>query len=437
VTGRGRQRIAVIGAGIAGNVVAYHLHRDHDVTVFEAAAHVGGHSNTHRVELDGRTYSVDTGFIVFNERTYPRFVALLDALGVEAQDSEMSFSVRCERTGFEYKGSPSPASLFADRRNLVRPAFWRMLRDIVRFNREAPALLSPRAADLSLDAYLQRAAYSRQFVEHYLVPMGAAIWSARPETMRSFPARFFVRFLHNHGMLSLRDRPTWRVVRGGSERYVAALTASFRDRIRLRTPVESIRRFATHVEVRPRGLDAERFDTVFLACHSDQALRLLTDPSRSEREVLGAIPYQVNDVVLHTDTRLLPHRRRAWAAWNYHLPAEPQDRVALTYNMSILERIPSSMPLLVTLNRTEAIDPARIIKRLSYQHPVFTADGVAAQARQGEVSGARRTYYCGAYWGNGFHEDGVVSALDALAHFHACQPEGSERDAQRHLHRVG
>lgn len=436
MTQPGRQRIAVVGAGIAGNVVAYRLSRDHDVTVFEAADHVGGHSNTHHVEWDGRAHAVDTGFIVFNDRTYPRFVALLDELGVESQDSEMSFSVKCERTGLEYKGS-SLDSLFAQRRNLVRPSFWRMLRDVVRFNRDAPALLADESDELSLDVYLRRNGYSRPFVEHYLVPMGAAIWSASPDTMRQFPARFFVRFFHNHGMLTLKDRPTWRVVRGGSARYVDELIVPFRDRIRLQTPIESVRRFPTHVEVKPRGGVSERFDAVFLACHSNQALGVLADPSSAEREVLGAIPYQTNEVVLHTDTALLPGRRGAWAAWNYHVPREPQERVAVTYNMTILQRLPSKTQFLVTLNRTDAIDPAKIIKRLSYEHPVFTSSGVAAQARQDEINGVQRTYYCGAYWRYGFHEDGVVSALEALHHFHANHLAQSDADAQRHLHRVG
>jgi predicted NAD/FAD-binding protein len=424
-------RIAVVGTGIAGNVAAYHLSREHDITVFEAESHIGGHTHTHDVELDGNRHAIDTGFIVFNDWTYPRFIELLTDLGVEAIDSEMSFSVKCARTGLEYNGT-SLNGLFAQRRNLLRPAFWRMLRDILRFNREAPALLTPDAADVSLGQYLRANSYSRQFVERYLIPMGAAIWSAAPETMRQFPARYFVRFFHNHGMLSVDDRPTWRVVRGGSARYVEKLTARFRDRIRRNSPIETIRRLPTQVLVKPRGHEPERFDAVFLACHSDQALRMLADPSTEERQVLGAIPYQPNDVVLHTDTSVLPRRQRAWAAWNYHIPRLPQDRVAVTYNMNILQRLVSHTPFLVTLNMTDAIDPAKIIKRLSYQHPMYTPAGVAAQSRQGEINGPNRTYYCGAYWRYGFHEDGVVSALNALGHF-----QQRTRDAERDLYRVG
>jgi predicted NAD/FAD-binding protein len=424
-------RIAVVGTGIAGNVAAYHLNREHDITVFEAENHVGGHSHTHDVEQDGEHYSIDTGFIVFNDWTYPNFIELLTDLGVEAINSEMSFSVKCGRTGLEYNGT-SLNSLFAQRRNLIRPSFWRMLRDILRFSREAPALLAPDTADVSLGQYLRLNKYSRQFIDRYLIPMGAAIWSAAPETMRQFPARYFVQFFHNHGMLSVDDRPTWRVIRGGSARYVEKLTARFHDRIRVNAPIEFIRRLPTHVLVKGRGHEPERFDAVFLACHSNQALRMLTDPSSEEREILGAIPYQPNDVVLHTDTSVLPRRRLAWAAWNYHIPRLPQERVAITYNMNILQRLQSHTPFLVTLNMTQAIDPSKIIKRLSYDHPMFTPAGVAAQSRQGEINGVNRTYFCGAYWRYGFHEDGVVSALNALDHFRK-----RTRHAERHLYRVG
>ncbi|NJN39853.1 MAG: NAD(P)-binding protein [Gammaproteobacteria bacterium] len=409
-------RIAVIGSGIAGNVVAHRLHREHDITVYEAAGRIGGHSHTHTVEQAGRSYQVDTGFIVFNDRTYPNFVALLDELGVASQESAMSFSVRDEASGLEYNGT-SLDTLFAQRRNLLRPSFLGMIRDILRFHREAPALLSQSGGEGSLEELLERGRYGRAFVEHYIVPMGAAIWSTDPASMLAFPARFFVRFLHNHGMLTVNDRPVWRTVRGGSMRYVERLTAPFRDRIRLRTPVEWIRRLPGSVIVKARGHDAERYDAAFLACHSDQALALLADPSGAEREVLGAIPYQRNEAVLHTDTRLLPRTRRAWAAWNYHVIPGHCGPVALTYNMNILQRLDAPDPFLVTLNRSEAIDPARIIKRITYHHPLYTPASVAAQARQRELNGPLRTYYCGAWWRNGFHEDGVASALQALAHF--------------------
>ncbi len=420
-------KIAIVGSGIAGNVVARQLHREHEITVFEAAAHAGGHSHTHDVEQAGRHYAVDTGFIVFNDWTYPKFIELLGELGVASQESSMSFSVRDEASGLEYNGT-SLNTLFAQRSNLLRPSFLGMIRDILRFNREAPALLDQPGGELPLGEVLARGRYGRAFVERYIVPMGAAIWSTDPASMQRFPARFFVRFLHNHGMLSVNARPAWRVIRGGSARYVEKLTAPYRDRIRLRTPVEWLRRLPGSVIVKARGSEAERYDAVFLACHSDQALALLADASAAERAVLGAIPFQANEAVLHTDTRLLPRKRLAWAAWNCHLLRDSGAPVALTYNMNILQGLDAREPLLVTLNRGDAIDPAKVIKRITYHHPRFTPEGVAAQARQAELNGTLNTYYCGAWWRHGFHEDGVVSARAALDHFQA-------RHAQRPVYR--
>jgi len=338
----------------------------------------------------------------------------------------MSFSVRDEVADLEYNGT-SLNSLFAQRRNLLRPTFLGMVRDILRFNREAPRLLEEPGGELPLGELLARGRYGRTFVDHYVVPMGAAIWSTDPASMMRFPARFFVRFLHNHGMLTVNDRPTWRTVRGGSARYVEKLTAPFRDRIHLATPVEHVRRIPGGVMVHPRGHEAQRYDAVILACHSDQALALLADPSDAEREVLGAIPYQANEAVLHTDARLLPRRRLAWAAWNYHV-RPGGGPVALTYNMNILQRLDAPTPFLVTLNHTDAIDPDRIIRRVTYHHPLYTPASVAAQSRHREIDGARATYYCGAWLRNGFHEDGVASALTAVGHFR-------DDHAQRALHR--
>jgi uncharacterized protein len=437
-------KIAIVGTGIAGNVVAHRLAREHDITVFEADARVGGHTNTVDVVAGGRRWAIDTGFIVFNDVTYPKFVALLDELGVASQPSDMSFSVSDRRSGLEYSGS-SLNTLFAQRSNLLRPSFHRMLLDVLRFNREAPVLLEGGGGPVTLGEYLRAQGYSRSFVEHYILPMGAAIWSASPEGMSRMPAAFFVRFFHNHGLLSVTDRPQWRVIRGGSKRYVEKLVAGHRDRIRLNTPVHWIRRHPGYVEVKARGSEVERFDRVFLACHSDQALRLLTDPSPQEREVLGAIAYQRNEAVLHTDTALLPRRRRAWAAWNYLMPAHDADadgagerKVTLTYNMNILQGLDAATPFCVTLNDRGAIHPDRVIQRMEYAHPLFTERAVAAQQRHREIDGARRTYYCGAYWRYGFHEDGVVSALDALRHFRDDRP-GSESEwhEQRYLLRAG
>ncbi len=423
-------KIAIIGSGIAGNVAAHHLHRGHDITLYESDAHIGGHTHTHRIEFDGEQHEIDTGFIVFNDWTYPNFIALLNELGVESQPSAMSFSVRNEQSGLEYNGT-TLNTLFAQRRNLLRPAFHRMIRDILRFNQEATQLIDFKQ-EIILGNFLAQGRYSPQFINDYLIPMGAAIWSTDPARMLAFPARFFVQFFHNHGMLSVDQRPQWRAIRGGSARYVEKLVAPFRHRIRLNTPVQSVRRMSDRVMVKARGLDAERYDQVFLACHSDQALRLLADATPLEREVLGAIPYQENEAVLHTDTSLLPRTRRAWAAWNYHVVQAGQPRATLTYNMNILQSLSSVSrnTYCVTLNHTENIAPDRILKRLTYHHPLYTPEGVAAQQRQHEVNGVNRTYFCGAYWRYGFHEDGVVSALNALKHFE------QSTDAQRHLSRV-
>jgi predicted NAD/FAD-binding protein len=422
-------KIAVIGSGIAGNVAAYHLAEAHDVTLFEADDHLGGHTHTHDVDWKGQHYAVDTGFIVFNERTYPNFIALLERLGVDSKPTEMSFSVKCERSGLEYNGH-SLNTLFAQRRNLVSPSFHRMLRGILRFNREAPRLLDDDRADLPLGEFLEREGYPREFIEHYIIPMGAAIWSTPPGRMQQFPARFFIRFFMHHGLLDLYNRPRWFVIRGGSREYLAPLSAPYRDGIRLSTPVESVRRLPGSVEVHSRRFGAERYDAVFIATHSDQALRLLADPRPSERAILGKLTYQPNEAVLHTDTKVMPRARRAWAAWNYHLQTGRKD-VALTYDMNCLQGLDAPTRFLVTLNNTDAVDPRKVLRRMDYSHPVFTPDALDAQARRQEISGVDRTYYCGAYWHNGFHEDGVVSALQALEAFRENQ------DALGTLRRAG
>ncbi len=306
-----------------------------------------------------------------------------------------------------------------------------MIRDILRFNRQAKQLLRRQQTGATLGDYLQQQKYSAEFINHYIVPMGAAIWSSAPDKIMEFPAYFFIRFFNNHGMLNIDDRPAWRVIRNGSKNYVDKLTAGFRDKILLRTPIEWIRRFDTHVVVKPAGRETMRFDSVFLACHSDQALKILADPTKDEKNILGAIPYRRNEAVLHTDHRILPKRRLAWAAWNYHRLKENRDRVALTYNMNILQCLQSKHTFCVTLNNSEAIDASKIIKRLEYYHPMFTLEGMKAQQRQQDINGFRRTYYCGAYWRNGFHEDGVLSALNAIEHF-----ERTNADEKLYLHRA-
>lgn len=408
-------KIAILGAGITGNVAAYELCRDHEITVFEANDYIGGHTHTHDLEWNGRAYAVDSGFIVFNYRTYPEFTRLLGQLGVDVRPSRMSFSVKCERTGLEYSGAGIDA-LFAQRRNLVRAGFWRMLRDILRFNREAPRLLHD-TSDLSLGDFLAANGYSTEFREHYLIPMAAAIWSADPDEMYRFPARFVLRFFDNHGLLTVADQPQWQVISGGSREYVRRLTRPFADRIRIGAPVEAVIRHPHGVQVKVRGQAPERFDHVFIATHSNQALGMLADASPLEREILGAIRYQPNEAVLHTDAAILPRRRSAWAAWNYHVLPEHRGRVAVTYNMNILQGLDAPVQFCVTLNNSAAIDPARVIRTMTYEHPVFSPQAVAAQQRHDEISGVNRTWYCGAYWGNGFHEDGVVSALRAVGQF--------------------
>lgn len=423
-------RIAIVGTGIAGNVAAYRLHREHDITVFESAAYVGGHTNTIDVYEKGRAISVDTGFIVFNDRTYPHFIGLLEEIGQDWQASEMSFSVQSEDSGLEYNGS-TLNSLFAQRRNILSPPFYRMIRDILRFNRQAPNALKGEHDLTTVGDYLQRHGYGQEFLDNYLVPMVAAIWSAQPGAVLGMPIAFLVRFFDNHGLLTINDRPEWRVIKGGSRSYVQKLVAGFRDRIRLNSAVRSIRRVNDQVEVRSRSGGVEHFDYVFVACHSDQALALLEDPTSVEREVLGAIDYQENEAILHTDASLMPARKRAWAAWNYHIPRNPARHVAVTYNMNILQSLDAKEQYLVTLNNDQNIRPDRIIRRVRYDHPVYSREAVAAQARQAELNSGR-TFYCGAYWRSGFHEDGVVSALNALGHF-----EERIQDGKLHLRRAG
>ena len=413
-------KLAIVGSGISGLVAAYRLHADHEITLFEANNYLGGHTNTVDVELDGERHAIDTGFIVFNDWTYPHFIALLDELGVASQPTTMGFSVCDEHTGLEYNGE-TLNSLFAQRRNLLSPRFYRMLADIMRFNRQARKMVARSSDETTVGEFLAQHKYSRAFIDQYLLPMGAAIWSCPTGTFSEFPIRFIVEFYQNHGLLSVVHRPTWRVIQGGSRTYVQAMTRTFHDRIRLQSPVQSLRRFASCVEVQLQGGQTERFDHVIMACHSDQALQILREQATSiEREVLGSFPYSQNVAVLHTDSAVLPQARRAWASWNYRLTSSAASTSAatVTYNMNILQRLESRHTFCVTLNDESRIAPERVLRRFHYQHPIFTTRRAAAQARHQELLTANRTSYCGAYWGNGFHEDGVKSALavvEALA----------------------
>ncbi len=409
-------KIAIIGAGISGLTAAYRLGLAHDITLFEANDYLGGHTNTVEVELGGERQVIDTGFIVFNDWTYPKFIELLNELGVRSQPTSMGFSVRCDATNLEYNGS-SINGLFAQRRNLVRPSFYRMLGDIVRFNRDAPELVlsHPETDETTVGEFLAKQRYSREFAEHYLLPMGAAIWSCPVGMFENFPIRFIVEFYRNHGLLSVRNRPTWRVIEGGSRNYVVKMAERFRDRIRLRTAVGLVRRSADDVVVVPRNASPESFDHVVLACHSDQALRMLADSTSIERDVLTEFPYGRNIAVLHTDETVLPKRRRTWASWNYHLSDQASKNASqaatVTYQMNLLQNLRSKHVFNVTLNSDERIDPAKVLRRFEYHHPIFTVRRAAAQSRHHELINVNRTSFCGAYWGNGFHEDGVVSAL--------------------------
>ena len=413
-------RIAIIGSGVSGLVCAHLLHGRHDVVLYEADDRPGGHSHTHRVELPDATVDVDTGFLVYNECTYPLFCRLIDRLGVATQPSDMSFGVADRRTGLEWRGT-SLSTVFAQRRNIGRPAFLRMLADVGRFNRLAQGLLeSPPPDEVTLEDVLSAHRWSAGFRDWYLVPLGSSIWSAGPRTFTQIPAATFARFFERHGLLSLRSQPRWRTITGGSRSYVQAILRPLEaeGRLRLGTPVDKIRRAADGVEVvGPGGL--ELFDHVVVATHSDQALSLLSDADRSERQILGAIEYQANRATLHTDARLLPRNRRAWASWNYHRLEADTDQATLTYHLNQLQAISSKTPMLVTLNRDDAIDPELVLARMDYAHPVLNAAVVAAQRRRAEISGARRTWFCGAYWGYGFHEDGVASAVEVCRAFGA------------------
>ncbi len=414
-------RFAIIGSGVAGLSTGWLLQRGgHAVTVFEAGSHIGGHVNTIPVEVDGTFWPVDTGFIVFNHRTYPNFTQLLAHFGVDSRETTMSFSVRDEAADLEYNGH-TLNTLFAQRRNLFRPSHWRMIRDIMRFNREARSLLD-REDGLTIGAFLRAGRYGEAFLQRYLIPMAAAIWSSPARAVADMPARFFACFFHNHGFLEIDDRPVWRTVVGGSWSYITPLVSGFRQHVRLNTPVRSVQRRPGAVLVRTDAGE-ESFDHVVLACHSDQALRLLADASASEAAVLGQLAYQPNEAVLHTDESVLPRRRACWAGWNYSLDGRSADcPVPVTYQMNLLQGFTDApCQFLVTLNRTDHIDPAKIIRRVPYEHPQYGPTALSAQARWSEISGLNRTSYCGAYWRYGFHEDGLISGMRVAAQF-GCLP---------------
>jgi uncharacterized protein len=428
------KKIAIIGSGISGLTAAYYLHKQHDICVYEADSRLGGHTATKDINIDGQTYAIDTGFIVFNDWTYPNFIRLIDELGVESQPTDMGFSVSNPLSGYEYAGT-NLGTLFAQKRNLFSISHWRMLRDIVRFNKAAVADLNAGnlLPDETLGQYLMRNNYSSSFIHHYLIPMGSAIWSATQEAMLAFPLEFFVRFFNNHGLLNVVNRPQWRVIKGGSRSYIAPLTRGFADKIKLNCPVARVTRDKEKVAITANN-QTDYFDEVIFACHSDQALALLGDASDDERDILGAIPYQKNSVVLHTDISLLPRNRSTWSSWNYRLQNNNTRPPVLTYSMNILQGIRNAPEFCVTLNATELIDPQKILGSYEYSHPVFSRASVAAQAALPLINGINRSWYCGAWCANGFHEDGVSSALRVVQLLSAGSAQSvGELHRERHL----
>ena len=404
-------RIAIIGTGISGLVAGYHLRHNHDVTLFEAADRIGGHTNTIECESDGQSVAIDTGFIVYNERTYPNFIRLLDELNVPTQPTRMSFSVSCESTGLEYNGT-NLNGLFAQRSNLVNAKFLRMLIDFRRFAKLAREQLASDDATETVDAFLDRHRFSHSFIRHYFLPMGASIWSASFNTFGKFPIHFIAEFYHNHGLLDVTNRPQWRVIKGGSKQYVAPLTDGWQDRIHTGCPVVKVQRSDQSVTVTVANETPAEFDHVIFACHADQALSILSDDCQPvERQILSAFPYQSNVATLHTDASVLPRNRQAWACWNYFCPSAAQDLPTVTYNMNMLQSLDCNQTFCVTLNDQGRIDPAKIFRTINYAHPTFSTDRSKMQNRHEELIGRNRTSFCGAYWRNGFHEDGVVSAL--------------------------
>ena len=404
-------KIAIVGAGISGNAIAHLLHKEHKITLFEKNDRIGGHSHTHKIQIEDKTISVDTGFIVFNKKTYPLFTSLLDQLGVDYEDSNMSFSVFSKLSGLEYNGT-NLNTLFSQRKNLFNFKFIKMVLEIFRFNKKALELLSAKE-EITLGDYLANHNYSSYFSKHYILPMGSAIWSSNIETMLNFPAKFFVKFFHNHGMLNINDRPQWLTITGGSESYVKKLCEPFINSIKLNSNIRFIERMENKVIIH-HNQGSENFDYLFMACHSNEALKLIKDTSYVEKELLGSIPYADNDVYLHTDASIMPKHKLSWAAWNYNIDNKNHEPISLTYNMNILQNIKSESPVLVTLNPKSNIDPKKIIKKLNYSHPTFNIDGINAQKKHHLISGVNRTFYAGAYWGNGFHEDGVKSAYDVV-----------------------
>ncbi|MBD1557909.1 NAD(P)/FAD-dependent oxidoreductase [Vibrio sp. S9_S30] len=409
-------KIAIIGSGISGLTCGYHLHQEHDITVFEANDYIGGHTATVDVRIENKSYSVDTGFIVYNDRTYPNFIEMMNEIGVTGTPTQMSFSVSNQSNGLEYNGH-TLSTLFAQKRNLLNPKFYRFIYEILRFNKLAKkAATQSHREEQTLGDFLIQHQFSEYFSNNYILPMGAAIWSSTLADMRGFPLSFFLNFFLNHGLLDIADRPQWYVIKGGSKAYIEPLIKGFKEKIRLNCPVNTVERQPDGVLIQS-SFGTEHFDAVIFACHSDQALRMLQDPSNREHDLLSKMKYQANEVTLHTDTALLPKSQAAWASWNYLLSGKKGEQEALpslTYNMNILQHIESEQTFCVSLNSNDKIDSDKILRTFTYHHPVFTKESHIAQKQKPSIDGFNATWFCGAYWYNGFHEDGVRSALDVV-----------------------
>ena len=408
-------KIAIIGSGISGLTSAYILSKKHEVYLFEKNDYIGGHTHTHKIKENTNHINVDSGFIVYNENTYPNFIKLLDILNIERQHTEMGFSVKSNSQDFEYAGN-SINSIFSQRKNIFKPSFLMMIYHILKFNYQSKRDIKKISTNITLKQYLDSSSYSKEFIDKYIIPMGAAIWSTSPELMLQVPAVFFIRFFKNHGLLDITNRPQWWVVKNGSNQYVKEIVKPFKENIKLNTKISSIKRKNNGVEVSYDD-NKEFFDSVIIATHSDQALSLINDLTEKENDILSKIKYKKNTALLHTDTSILPNRKIAWSSWNYLINRNQEKIVTLTYNMNILQTLKSNKTYCVTINDSTNINRSKILKEINYSHPLFTIDSVDAQKRKDEICGKNNTYFCGAYWGYGFHEDGVNSALDVCKKF--------------------
>ncbi|MGB0936111.1 MAG: NAD(P)/FAD-dependent oxidoreductase [Colwellia sp.] len=412
------KRIAIIGSGVSGLTAAYLLSKKHDVTVFEKNDRVGGHTATVDIEQNGEKLAIDTGFIVFNDKTYPNFLALLSEIGISKQATEMSFSVHNCQTGLEYNGH-NLNTLFAQRRNIFKPTFWRLIKEIIKFNKLCKTIFAKQdyQEGQTLGKFLTENKFSDFFAEHYILPMGAAIWSSSLSQMENFDLRFFIQFFHHHGLLNIADRPQWYVIPKGSRSYLAPLCQPFKEQIKLNANITGITREDGLVNIHFRDEPSETFDEVVIACHSDEALALISDASADEKSVLSSMPYSENNVILHTDEKLLPHRKNAWASWNYQLSADRDKAASVTYNMNILQGLKSDTTFCVTLNQKSDIEPSKILQEFTYHHPIFSEKSIKAQKQRQLICGLNNTHFAGAYWYSGFHEDGVRSAVDVAKRF--------------------